>query len=177
MADTKTSNHELFLQLFVRHERAMRAYARTLLPSWQDVDEAIQESSLVAWRKFEDFDPATNFAAWLATIVRFEALRLRRARHRNRLIFSDELLQLLENEGAEDYDRLERQRSALEKCLSQLQETQRQILALAYNSDLKLHQVAEKSGHSTEGFYKLIQRLRAALLKCAQRELAREVER
>ena len=176
MANSDTAKHEIFLQLFVRHERAMRAYARTLLSSWQDVDEVIQESSLVAWRKFEEFDCSSNFAAWLVVIVRYEALKLRRGRQRDRLVFSEELLQLLETEGIEDFERLDRQRAALERCLGQLQEGQRKTLALAYSSGQKLKDVADRSGYTVEGFYKVIQRLRVALLKCAERQMAQEMD-
>lgn len=174
MANSETANHELFLQLFVRHERAMRVYARTLLSSWQDVDEAIQEASLVAWRKFGEFEEHSSFSAWLAVIVKYEALKLRRGRQRDRLVFSEEVLQLLENDGADDVELLDRQRAALEKCLEQLHEAQRKTLALAYGSGLKLKEVAERSGYSVEGFYKVLQRLRMALLKCAQRQMTQE---
>jgi RNA polymerase sigma-70 factor (ECF subfamily) len=167
-------DHEAFLQLFMRHERAARAYARTLASSWGDVDDVMQQSSLVAWRKFGEFDQGSNFSAWLATIVRFESLKFRRTKQRDRLVFSEPVLQLLEAEGVEDLDQLEQQRTALQKCLDRLGDAQRQLLKMAYSSGRTLRELAESSGRSVEGFYKTLQRLRAALLKCAQRELTQE---
>lgn len=164
-------DHEAFLQLFMRHERPVRAYARTLVASWQDVDDVMQQSSLVAWRKFADFDRDSSFSAWLATIVRFECLKLRRTKQRDRLVFSEPTLQLLEAEGEDEIEQLEHQRTALQHCLERLSDAQRQLLRLAYSSGLSLREVADRTGRSVEAIYKTLQRLRAALLKCAQGEI------
>ena len=69
-----TPRYEEFVRLFVAHEGRLRAFIRALLPTWADVDEVMQETSLVAWRKFARFERGTNFMAWAATIARFEAL-------------------------------------------------------------------------------------------------------
>jgi len=42
--------HEAFLRLFTRAEPELRAFVRSCLPRLQDVDEVMQEVSLVAWR-------------------------------------------------------------------------------------------------------------------------------
>ena len=174
MNKPRDTHHERFLQLFVRHERPVRAYARTLLGSWEDVDEVMQETSLVAWRKFDQFDSATNFAAWLGTIARFEALKLRRAKQRDRLVFSDHLMTLLESEGLEELGQLERQRSALQRCLDRLSTAHRRVLHLSYGLGLKYCDIATQTGYTVDALYKVLQRLRTALLKCTKHELVQE---
>jgi RNA polymerase sigma-70 factor (ECF subfamily) len=166
-----TPNHELFLQLFMRHERAMRIFARTLLWTWDDVDEVMQQTSMIAWRKFADYTEGTNFVAWLSTILRYEALKLRRSKHRDRLVFSDELLQVIEDEGSNELEEINKYRSALNRCLEKLSEPQVKLLQMTYSSGMKLKEVSETTGYSVQAFYKTIQRLRAALLKCAENEL------
>ena len=83
-----TQPYEEFVRLFVAHEGRLRAFIRSLLPTWADVDEVMQETSLVAWRKFSRFERGTNFMAWAATIARFEALDHLRRRGREQLVFS-----------------------------------------------------------------------------------------
>lgn len=173
MSDS-THDHEQFLQLFMQHQYSMRVYARTLLWSWEDVDEVMQETSLVAWRQFKDFTIGTSFPAWLSTILRFEALKLRRTKQRSRLVFSDALLQVIEDEGNNDLENIVQYRAALQTCLEKLSAPQRNLLQMTYSSGLKLREVSEKTGYSTQAFYKTIQRLRAALLKCAKLELRME---
>ncbi|MBN2578294.1 MAG: sigma-70 family RNA polymerase sigma factor [Pirellulales bacterium] len=176
MTVSRPTDHEAFLRFFLQHEQQVRVYARTLLSSWQDVDEVMQEASLVAWRKFNEFDPQSNFAAWLATIVRFEALKWRRTKRRDHLIFSEQIIQLLAEEGLEELDNLERQRTVLEKCFHRLSETHRQLLQLSYGSGRPFREIAKMTGYSAEAFYKVLQRLRSVLLKCVEQELAKYSE-
>ena len=62
--------HEAFLRLFTRCEPELRAFVRSCLPRLQDVDEVMQEVSLVAWRKFGDLDDRGRFAPWACLIAR-----------------------------------------------------------------------------------------------------------
>lgn len=166
--------YESFVRLFVSHESRLRAFVHTLLNNWDAVDEVMQETSLVAWRKFNQFEPASNFMAWSAAIARFEALKHLRRLSRERLVFNDEILDLLAEETLEEADTLEQHRTALSSCIEKLDERQRQLLKLAYQPGVKFHEVAAQAGKSTQAFYKTIQRLRATLLQCAERQLKQQ---
>jgi RNA polymerase sigma-70 factor (ECF subfamily) len=166
--------YEEFVRLFVAHEGRLRAFIRTLLPTWADVDEVMQETSLVAWRKFGRFERGTNFMAWAATIARFEALDHLRRRGREQLVFSDAVADLMAEEAAQETDTLERQRRALDRCLAKLGETQRELLLLSYQPGARLHEVAARAGRSVQGHYKAVQRLRTRLLECIEGELKRD---
>ena len=50
------AQYDRFVSLFARHEQAVRSFVRSLLPSWQDVDDVMQEIVLVCWRKFDAFE-------------------------------------------------------------------------------------------------------------------------
>ena len=52
-------------------------YIRTLPPRDQVVDDVIQETLLVLWRKFDAFEEGTNFDAWAAKIAYYEVLKER----------------------------------------------------------------------------------------------------
>lgn len=163
--------YESFVRLFMAHEGRLRGFLRTMLPTWTDVDDVLQETSLVAWRKFSQFDPATHFMAWIGTIARFEALRYRRQKARDRLVFSEDLLDLIANEALEETDLREREHQALRLCLDKLEDKQARWLQLAYQPGVKFHEAAKEAGKSTEAFYKILQRLRASLQQCMLTEL------
>ena len=148
--------------------------AISLSPSSSDVDEAMQETSLTAWRKFDQFEPGTNFLAWCAAIARFEALKQRRARSQERLMFSEAVIDLIANEAAAETDTLARERAALERCIAQLGSPARELLEMAYQPGVKMHEVAVRSGKGVEAFCKTLQRLRARLLECVERQLKQE---
>lgn len=42
-----------FLKLFLNHENALRVFARSLLPNWKNVDDVLQEASIVMWEKLD----------------------------------------------------------------------------------------------------------------------------
>ena len=166
--------YEAFVRLFVTNEGRLRGFLRTLLRDWNDVDEVMQETSLIAWRKFSQFDVTTNFMAWAAAIARFEALKHLRKQSRDRLVFNDEILDLLAEESLEKVDTLEHHCSALGKCLEKLDSRQKELLQLAYQPGVKFHEVAEQAGKSAQAFYKTIQRMRATLLDCAEKQMQKE---
>jgi len=163
--------YETFVRLFVSHEARLRGFVRTLMPHWDAVDEVMQETSLVAWRKFDQFDPGSNFMAWAAAIARFESLKHLRRKSRERLVFNDDILDLLAEESLEESEVLEQQRAALGSCLEKLDARQKHLLQMAYQPGVKFHEVAAEAGKSTQAFYKTIQRLRASLLSCAERQM------
>jgi RNA polymerase sigma-70 factor (ECF subfamily) len=166
--------YEAFVRQFVACERRLRSFLRTLLPAWPDIDDVLQSTCVVAWRKFAQFEDGTSFPNWIFAIARFEALKHRRTQARSPLVFSDELLEMLAEEGAAEADRLEMERNALEHCLERLAPAQRELLEKSYQPGVRFHEIAAQAGQSATAFYKVIQRLRAALLECVQKRLAAE---
>jgi RNA polymerase sigma-70 factor, ECF subfamily len=176
-ANPKTRDNEAaderFLRLFVTHEAALRSYARAIVPTWDAVDEVIQEASLVIWRKLDQLETPEGFLPWAKVIVRFEALRARRNFARDRLVFSEELMTLLGETTVEpDADELVREKAALRLCLTKLSPAHRELLLAPYDGSGKIKQLAEQSPRTLNSIYKLIGRLRAKLQLCAERELA-----
>ena len=53
---------ELFHQLYLKHVNDLKAYTRSLLPTWNDAEEVMQKVAIVIWRKFDDFDPETSLS-------------------------------------------------------------------------------------------------------------------
>jgi len=163
-----------FVRLFVAHEARLRGFLRSLMPAWAEVDEVMQETSLVAWRKFDQFERGSNFMAWVATIARYEAVDHLRRRGRESLLFSDVVVDALSAETERAGDTLERERHALDRCLAKLGQKERDLLLLAYRPGARLKDIATQAGKSVPGYYKSVQRLRARLLACIEGELKKE---
>ncbi|MFN3190591.1 MAG: sigma-70 family RNA polymerase sigma factor [Aureliella sp.] len=165
-----------FVKLLVANEPNTRAFLRGLLPTWNDVDEVVQEASLVAWRKFDSFVEGTSFGGWFLTIARYEALRYRRNLARSPLVFTDEVWALLEVEAeANELDR-ESHLSYLEGCLQKLGNSQRELILKAHAPGVVIRELADQAGRSEQALYKALQRWRRALLECVSQASALEVE-
>ena len=165
--------YEAFVRLLMKHEPRVRSFLRGLLPTWHGVEEVAQEASLIAWRKFDDFEEGTSFGGWLLTIARFEALKYRRRVARSPLVFVDEVWDLLADEASgEEVQQIRRQ--ALEICLEKLGSAKRALLLQVHTHGVVMRKLADELGKNEQSFYKIIQRLRAAVLGCVMKEIAKE---
>jgi RNA polymerase sigma-70 factor (ECF subfamily) len=165
--------YEAFVRLLVEHEPRVRSFLRGLLPTWHDVEEVTQEASLVAWRKFDDFEEGTSFGGWLLTISRYEALKYRRRVARSPLVFTDDVWELLAEEACGEGGQQIGQQH-LEGCLGKLGRSKRELLLNVHSPGVIMREVALQSGKSEQAFYKVIQRLRAVVLDCVTKALAAE---
>lgn len=164
--------YELFMKHLLQHEPRVRGFLRGLLPTWHDVDEVVQESSLVAWRKFAEFEEGTSFGGWFLTIARYEAMSYRRRLARSPLVFSDDLCNLLAEEAETEPHYVRRDR--LEDCLQAMDLRNRELLMKIYSSGVSMRELAKQSGRSEQAFYKVVQRLRSRLYRCISQAMAKE---
>ena len=157
-----------FIRALGRHERSIRAYVRGTLPRSQDVDEVMQETLVVAWKKFDQLDDLENFPKWVCVIARYEILGYRRKMARDRLVFSDELMALLASEGLGETDSRERRLELLEICLKKLPEPKRKIVLQAYSPDVAIGKLARQIGKTENAMYQLLVRIRQTLSRCVE---------
>jgi len=170
-ADTEDA-YERFVQSFTRHESSLRAFVRSLVGSWDDVDEIMQNTGLVLWRKFAEFDPETDFMRWACVVARFEVLAWRRDKARDRHVFDEDVVELLADEAATNHEMLSAERRALDVCLKKLPDDRRRIVMAAYEPGVKLNEVARQLGQSATAFYKMLNRTRTVLQECIRAEAA-----
>ncbi len=163
---------ERFVQLFAHSEPALRLFLRSLLPRWEDTDEVLQETSLVLWRKFDTFTEGTDFLRWACMVARFEALKYRRGKARDRHIFDGDLMETLADEALDELPALEQERKALEACLQKLGSKERSWVESVYGTNSHIHEVATRAGRSPGSLYKALHRIRLGLLDCVTRSVA-----
>lgn len=165
------ARYEVFVKKFAHFEADVRRFVRSLLPNWTDADEVVQQTAIVMWRKFDQYDPETHFMKWACVIARFEALAYRRKMARDRLVFREDILELMADEGGEEIDQRDAEHTALESCMKDLPEKSRHMLTLAYTQGVKVKELAEAAGSSAEAFYMRLNRLRRQLMTCVESKL------
>jgi RNA polymerase sigma-70 factor (ECF subfamily) len=166
--------HEDFLRLFLRHEPELRAFVRACLPRAGDVDQVMQEVSLVAWRKFSLATEAAQFARWACVIARYEILKFRRAHARDRLVLDEDIMEKLAAEGVEEMSVRHQQLNALDDCVAKLPRERRELALAAYAPEVSMKELAAQLGRTEGSLYQLLARIRQELLRCVELTLARE---
>ena len=90
-----------FMRLFSQYSRAIYSHILTLVMNEADADELYQETSIVLWEKFEEFEPGTNFLAWASHIAYYKTLNFRRQKSQRAFPLDDGTLDLLAETSAE----------------------------------------------------------------------------
>jgi RNA polymerase sigma-70 factor (ECF subfamily) len=161
-----------FVQLFTRNQRRLYLFILSQLASTQDAEEVLQETNLVVWAKYHQFEINTNFFAWCAQIATYEILKFRQRRQREKLRFSDEFVQAVADEVLERSDELELRRNALEHCLQKLRPSDRDLIKQRYQPGERGKHLAEGLGRPANSVYQSLGRIRRTLLECINRTLA-----
>ena len=139
--------HDQFVERFVRTQDRIYACVATLLPNRTDAEEVFQQTSLVLWKKWQQFNPSRDFLAWACGVAHHEVRNfLRKHKDRGRVFLSEDILAEVAQVRLENTDMLDARRQALLRCL----------------------------GRPPNVVYMLLKRLRRALFECVNRTLASE---
>lgn len=170
-----TSAFEVVVRQF---ERPLRAWLAVQAPPGVDVDEIAQRSFVAAFTRLADYQLATNFAAWLFTIARFqlktEVSRLRRVADYHARYAPDLLRRELERRGSEPPELQEARLEHLETCVGNLGENLLQFIKWRYEEEIPLEEMAARSGRSVAAIKKQLWKLRRNLHMCVEARLAVE---
>ena len=124
-----------------RHIGLMRAYARNILGSSDEVDDVVQESFIVAWQQLESLSDPAALKSWLMRIVGRRSIDRVRARHdHDDLSGHDEAAPIdLSPEGAVQAHSLE---DAVQSALGRLPTAQRRCWVLKEIAGMRYREIA-----------------------------------
>lgn len=171
---TSNESHETFIALLTRHDRVIRATIRAVIRRPEDVDEVMQAVSIVAWRKFDSVTDSEGFAKWACVIARYEILKFRRGKARDRFQLDEALVEKITSEAAEEAPVRGRRIAYLEACLRRLPDARRELVMQVYEPGCSIKDLAAALGKSADGLYQLLRRIRLELKRCVEEWQAKE---
>jgi RNA polymerase sigma-70 factor, ECF subfamily len=164
-----------FADYLCRNQARLYGYIHCLVRNLADADDLYQQTALILWKKFCQYDRQRSFFAWACGIARGEIANFLRSRHRRRLYFSDDLsLQLIEAQAEIADSELEDRRDALSRCVEKLRPGDRELLVECYADESGVPEAADRRGRSPQSVYKTLRRIRRTLFECIGRTLAQE---
>ena len=171
----QTANPREFIRLLVENERRIYAYIRTLLGNSADADDVLQETSIILWDKFPEFDSEQgNFVAWSFKIAYYTAQNFRRKKGRSKVVFSNKLFDAVAERAAKLAPELDQRHEHLASCIEKLPESDRKLLKLRYELNSSIESTAKQCGRTTQAIYKALSRMRAALFQCINNAIQAE---
>lgn len=163
--------HAHFLRHYAESEVALHTFVRSLVPTRQMASEVMQDVILVLWGKF---NAAADFQGWAFGVAKNVAMRHLRRQSRDRHVFDDDLVNQLADDAISLVPVHDGHREALERCLDKLPAAQRELVLTAYTKGTRMDELATRRGQTPMALYKLLHRIRQALLECVERTLAKE---
>jgi RNA polymerase sigma-70 factor (ECF subfamily) len=160
-------NEEVLTGLLRLRERAT-GFAYAVLRDFHAAEDAVQEASVVAVRRLEEFT-GEGFDRWFWAILRNVIGTKIRSLRRSMVVPSTELLELLEDsmhrEAAEspeeDVDRLIH-------CLDRLGEPVTRLFRWRFVDRLSCEEIAGQLGRTVQAVYAMIKRSRQTLRDCVE---------
>tara|TARA_R110002049_G_scaffold182485_2_gene350298 strand:+ start:25740 stop:26285 length:546 start_codon:yes stop_codon:yes gene_type:complete len=172
--DAVVANEEAFIRLFLQSERRILGFILSLVPNLSDAEDLLQETCSIMWNKFEQFEHDTDFVAWGISIARYRVLTFRRKAGSRRVCFNEKLMHQIADTVAEVSAQSDARLGALQSCLAQLRDQDRELVRLRYFAESSTKQTAEQLGRSVDSIYKSLNRVHDALLWCIRRSLQAE---
>jgi len=164
-----------FIRLLTSSQRKLFAFILSLVRNSSDADDVLQESNMVMWRKWQEFEMGTSFEAWAFTIARYQVMAYRKKQQRSKLHFDDELVELLAVDATEMFaEPVDPRRAALRQCLQKLRDDQRRLVARRYEPGGCVNDIAKEQGRTPKAVSEALRRVRRSLLICIEKTLKRE---
>ncbi|MBL8891130.1 MAG: sigma-70 family RNA polymerase sigma factor [Planctomycetaceae bacterium] len=163
-----------FMALLMEHRHRLYAFIAKQLVNPADAEEVFQKTSILLWKKMQDFDAQGSYFHWACGIAFNEVRNFLTVQRRNRLHFDVELVELMARESVEEESLSESRLNALRLCLKELSQRQQLILQQCYAGTESITEVAQQLGRERTALYKQLARLREKLLACIRLRISQE---
>ncbi len=165
---------ETIVRLVAEHQTALRGFVMAMMPGSSEVDDVVQEANILVWRKRQEFEPGTNFRAWLLTVAKYQVMTAwKRQRGRKESLFPDEVLAKLADDAAaaSGVASPDSRRKALWECLDHLRPVDKALVLRRYFDELNIKQLATEAERSADSVKMSLLRIRGVLAACVRRRL------
>ena len=158
VAEVLAGRREAYRQLVLRHERAVRAVAWSVLADHHAAEDVAQEAFLAAYEKLRVLRRPDAFSAWVCRIAQREAVRAARRRRRRPASLPDQPL------AAADKDPPDERQNLMRAILS-MPERLRTLVLMTYFEQRTAAEIARIQGCAVGTVTKLLSRARRRLRK------------
>lgn len=167
---SQSENESEFVSLLTQYQGDIFAYTMSLVAGNAEALDLRQEVNMVLWNKREHYTMGSNFKAWAFAISRYVVLNHQRTqrRERKRIIFNDNLMELVANEAPVALTESNERLHHLTACMERLKPKDRELVDYHYQPGSRLKVYAERSGRSENSLSGSLIRIRAALRRCVE---------
>jgi RNA polymerase sigma-70 factor, ECF subfamily len=138
---TRQGDRAAFAQLVERYERPGLAVARSILRSWHDARDAVQDAFVTAYQRLHRLWSPRKFGAWFLRIVRRQALW-----HRRRKTARDRRVRPMVAEPSSEAGGRAACRDGVSELIARLPAQECVVVSLRHLQDLPVAEIARVTG-------------------------------
>lgn len=162
------------MELYSSCQHSLYVYIVTLIGNPIDAHDVLQDTNLVLWQKFDQFERGTSFSAWAREVARYRVLRYRQIHANDTPILDPSVLDAL----AKRLDEVDRRQDELYAeqllgCIDRLGDADRELIQLRYRSSVRVKALAEQLHRSENAVSQSLGRIRRLLRRCIEEGMER----
>lgn len=163
-----------FFGLYNNVQVMLYCYLMALVHNQSDAEDLLQETAIVLWDKFDQFQEGTNFGAWAVKIAGNKARDFMRRNRNTKMFFHDEFYESVSLQAQTDSNDVIERFQALRFCLNKLPENSRKLLSMRYKKNISIKHISQLTGRSANGLYQSFSRLISSMRECMNKYIARQ---
>jgi RNA polymerase sigma-70 factor (ECF subfamily) len=148
--------------------------AAVILRDRDATENVVQQVFVDAYLHLDQYEPGTDFGAWIRTVARNRLRKeLRTASREDRRLarFRELLLERLRSEASGQRDDSDLYLAALHDCRAQLGQRDSMLLSMRYETGMSFEAIANHQGQTPDAVQRMISRIRIRLRECIQQKL------
>jgi len=164
---TDKKQHE-FTALWSDAYPVVAAYTASLVLDHHQTEEVMSRIAITVVRKFSQYDPMRSFTAWAIGIARFEVLKFRRERARDRHLFAQDLLETIGDRCVALSEEEAVDEALLKECLDRIQGRTALAMAMCYGQNMRSAVIARRLKMTGGAVRTMLHRAREAVRRCIE---------
>jgi len=165
-----SSQHEVFMRYYSQDRHRIFKFIYSLLPNEADAEDAFQQTSIVLWKSFCDFDQSREFYKWACGVAYHAVQNFRRTAKRRGILLSDEVIDLIAKEQTTSSSRSRYRIELLKECIDSLKSKDQMLVKQFYNDQIDASRIAREMGWAVQTVYNRMNLIRKGLLSCVDRK-------
>ena len=164
----KGSSRHLALRLLMRRRSQVMAYLWSIVRDEHRAEDLFQEVAILVSEKAPVVEDEARILKWILKTARYEALNMMRKQNNDKLVFSEELLDLMDVHWSQGRSNNEEKElgEALGRCLGKLNQRDRQFIRMRYVDGIRGAELASLIGRTTNATYLALSRIHQRLREC-----------
>lgn len=163
-------DHDEYIRLLMKNQNQVFTYIQILVADYQDAEDIFQDVAAIAWRKLVEYEPGSNFTAWLLSIARYRIMYYWQKKKNSIVHFSDAAVKAVEDHISSTLPISSNDYHYLEECIQKLSDDDAHLVRIRYSRKITIKALAKKLNRSVQGLYSTMSRIHIALAECIQRK-------